>query len=78
MLVIKKQGNKTSVKYTTITNEYEKSVFMFAVETYSFVNGIGQYKIDGSEWVKNIKSVYDCTEPRTKEIIRILNKVLTA
>lgn len=76
MLIIKKFGGKTTISCTPVLDEYEKDILEYAGNCYSFVNGVKPYAIDGKDWIENIKSVYDANEPRTKEVIRVLENII--
>lgn len=72
MSTITKFSGKITVTGKALNNDYDKSILSYAINTYEYVNSVGQYKISISEWVENIKKVYGDSEPRTKEIIRVL------
>lgn len=72
MSTIKNHCGKITVSGKALNNDYDKDILSYAINAYSFVNSVGQYQISVSEWIENIKKVYDSNDPRTKEVIRVL------
>lgn len=72
MSTIKKFSGKITVTGKALSSDYDRDILSYAANAYSFVNSAGQYQISVSEWVDNIKKVFDDNEPRTKEVIRVL------
>lgn len=75
MSMIKKFNGKITVTSKPLYNSYYKDILSYAMNNYSHVNGVGQYKISINEWIENIKKVYNDNEPRTKEVIHVLLKL---
>lgn len=72
MSTIKSYCGKITVSGKPLSSDYDRDILSYAINAYSFVNSVGQYQISISEWIENIKKVYDSNEPRTKEVIRVL------